>query len=102
MTQHDQQVDTGTKQPVGGPLNVFPLQPESDQDDGDEWTEYLVDIDTHHTLLVRACSVEDAAAKALTGNPHGSDFDLHTVAHDVHVCVHSGIDDDEECDHEEE
>ncbi len=64
----------------------------------DEESEYLVDIDTHHSVLLVAHNPEEAAALAITGE---ETMNQTIVAHDVHVCVHSGISDNE-CDHEEE
>lgn len=77
----------------------FPVRPQ--EENPVEGDEYLVDIETHQTILVRrAESPEDAIVKAVTGNHDGSDLDLDVVAHDVHICIHTGI--DEECDHDEE
>ncbi len=64
--------------------------------DGEE-SEYLVDIDTHHSVLLVAHNPEEAAALAITGE---ETMNQTIVAHDVHVCVHSGISDNE-CDHAE-
>lgn len=101
MTHHDQNAGASGRPPCAT-IERFPVQPQNHQDDEGEGDEYLVDIDTHHAILVRATSADEAAAKALTGNPEGSDLDMTTVAHDVHVCVHSGIG-DSECDgHDEE
>ncbi len=98
MTHHDQPT-AATKMPV---VDVFPVQPENGQDDGDG-EEYLVDIDTHQTVLVRnATSPEDAVVKAVTGNPEGCDFDQDVVAHDVHVCIHTGMSDEDHVGHEAE
>ncbi len=95
MNQHDEL----SRAPGPAVIEQFPVGPQDDQDAG-EGDEYLVDIDTHYAILVRATSVDDAAAKALTGHLN-SDFDMATVAHDVHVCAHSGISENE-CDHDEE
>ena len=91
---HDQ--DDGSRTPVD--IQNWPTEPPNGNDDYEgEESEYLVDVDTHHSILVVARSVDEAASKAL--GP--SDDDQTTVAHDVHVCVHSGISDNE-CDHEDE
>ncbi len=92
--QHSKQCHDGVCacQPVD--IKDWPTKPKGDDYEGEE-SEYLVDIDTHHSILVVARSVDEAAAKAL--GP--LDDDQTTVAHDVHVCVHSGISDNE-CDHE--
>ena len=86
------------------PLSVWPKKEENDNDDEAEtpgMDEYLVDVETHTALLVRATTPETAAAKAVlhTLEPE-TDGSVTEVARDVHTCVHSGID-DEECDHEE-
>lgn len=94
MTHHNPNAGATGRPPCV--IEQFPVKPQNNQDEGGE-DEYLVDIDTHYAILVRATSADDAAAKALTGNQEGSDFDMTTVAHDVHVCVHSGIDDND-CD----
>ena len=79
-----------------GNISEFPLR-ESDPE-GEE-REFLVDIDTHQAILVTATNVDEAIAKAL--NDEADDMRTTVVAHDIHVCVHSGISDNE-CDHEEE
>lgn len=100
MSHHDQTAAGAAGAPSSAvqtppkPLNIWPEQ------ENDQGEEYLVDIDTHQTVLVRnATSPEDAVVKAVTGNPEGPDGDLDVVAHDVHVCIHSGIIDGE-CEHE--
>ena len=65
---------------------------------GDEPTEFLVSVETYDVMNVRAATPEEALAKAVTGNPEGSDFDIEVITHDVHACVHSG----EEIEHEHE
>ena len=67
----------------------------------DEEREYLVDIDTHQALLVRATTPETAVAKAVLYTIESDDEDVTEVARDVHTCAHSGISDNE-CDHEDE
>lgn len=103
MSHHDQSTAAGR-----APSAVFdpPFRPPMDINLGEvrfsteaqeEGPEYLVDIETHQTILVRhATSPEEAIAKAVTGNPDGSDLDLSEVGRDVHVCVHAGLDEDEE------
>ncbi len=76
-------------------IENWPAEPGDDDYEGRE-SEYLVDIDTHHSILIVARSVDEAAAKALGPLADGQT----TVAHDVHVCVHSGISDNE-CDHKD-
>ena len=85
-----------TQQSDGGAdITPFPIRK---PDPDDQESEYLVDIDTHHSILVVALNAEEAVAKAiLTEN---DDEERTVVGHDVHVCVHSGISDNE-CDHEE-
>ena len=63
----------------------------------DEESEYLVDIDTHTSVLLMAHNPEEAAALAVSGE---ATMTQTVVAHDEHVCVHSGISSNE-CDHEE-
>ncbi len=92
MSHHD----NGTPGEEGDNIAKFPTKDRVDYE-GEE-SEYLVDIDTHHSILVVAHSVDEAAAKALDGE---DDMRQTTVAHDVHVCVHSGISSNE-CDHEDE
>lgn len=99
----DEEEKTGilneTQQSEGGAdITPFPIRTGDPDEDGEEKIEYLVDIETHQSILVVALTVEEAAAKALLGDYDG---DLTIVGHDVHVCVHSGISDNE-CDHEEE
>ena len=99
----DEEEKTGilneTQQSEGGAdITPFPIRTDDPNEDEEEKSEYLVDIETHQSILVVALNVEEAAAKALLGN---YDEDLTIVGHDVHVCVHSGISDNE-CDHEEE
>jgi hypothetical protein len=99
MSHNEESSRVGT--PVG-PANIqeFPVKPQ--ENDPGESGEYLVDIDTHQTILVqRAESPEDAIAKAVTGNPDGCDLDLDVVAHDVHVCIHTGMGDEDHEEHEE-
>ncbi len=81
-------------------IQNWPTEPRDDNegDSAGEEREYLVDIDTHHSILVVARSADEAAAKALNSE---DDMNQTTVAHDVHVCVHSGISSNE-CDHEDE
>ena len=88
ITNETQQSDGGAD------ITPFPLRK---NDSEDEEKEFLVDIDTHHSILVVALNAEEAVAKAILGN---YDEDLTIVGHDIHVCVHSGISDNE-CDHEE-
>lgn len=105
MSQHDNETPKETEKPDGDEnIARFPDRelaaralPQGDDPEGEEH-EYLVDIDTHHSVLVVAHDVEEAAAKAL----HDEADDMRTtiVGHDVHVCVHSGISDNE-CDHED-
>lgn len=57
---------------------------------GDDPLEFVVSVDTSDVLIVRAESAEEAIAKAVMGNPNGSDFDIEVVSHDVHTCVHTG------------
>ena len=78
-------------------IQNWPMEPRGEGDYESEESEYLVDIDTHHSILVIARSVDEAASKAL--GPLADD--QTTVAHDVHVCVHSGISSNE-CDHEDD
>ena len=80
---------------ANGNISEFPLR---EGDSESEEREFLVDIDTHHAILVTAMNVDEAIAKAL----HDDADDMRTtvVSHDVHVCVHSGISDNE-CDHKE-
>jgi hypothetical protein len=98
---HNQTADAA-RPPGTTVIEQFPVRPhDDDHDDPAGGDEYLVDVETRLTILVRrAESPEDAIVKAVTGNPEGSDLDLDVVAHDVHVCIHTGIDDCEE--HEEE
>lgn len=58
--------------------------------DEDDPEEFVVTLEVSDVLIVRAASVEDAVAKAVTRNPVGSDFDIETVSHNVHACVHTG------------
>ena len=99
MSQDNNRPGNGGARPAA-PTNIVqfpvkPTEPLGDDYEGKE-SEYLVDIDTHHAILVVARSVDEAAAKALSSE---DDIRQTTVAHDVHVCVHSGISDNE-CDHE--
>ncbi len=91
MSHHDQDTEKGETE--GADITQFPVR---DDPEGEE-SEYLVDIETHHSILVVAHNVDEAAAKALTSD---DDMNQTVVAHDVHVCVHSGISDNE-CDHKE-
>ncbi len=87
----------GSRTPVD--IENWPTEPRGGGSYEDEESEYLVDIDTHHAILVVARSVDEAAAKALSDEDDNGR--TTTVAHDVHVCVHSGISSNE-CDHEDE
>ncbi len=94
MSHHDKCSETpgDVRQPDEGTnIAQFPAKEEGEE------SEFLVDIDTHHSVLVVATDVDEAIAKVLSGE---DDMNQTTVAHDVHVCVHSGISDNE-CDHEE-
>ncbi len=84
-----------TEQPERNNIARFPGKNSMLEDDEQE---FLVDIDTHHAVLVVAADVDEAIAKVLSGE---DDMSQTVVAHDVHVCVHSGISDNE-CDHAEE
>ena len=96
MSKEDGETPNEIKQSDGGAdITPFPIR---SNDPEDEESEYLVDIETHSAILVVARNVEEAAAKALTGD---GDTQQVVVSHDVHVCVHSGISANE-CDHEEE
>ena len=98
MSSKGTETTNETRQSDGGAdITPFPIRTHDPNEDDEEKSEYLVDIETHHAILVVALNVEEAAAKALLGN---YDEDLTVVGHDVHVCVHSGISDNE-CDHEE-
>jgi hypothetical protein len=61
--------------------------------------EFLVDVETHVTVLVQATTPETAAAKAVlhTIAPE-TDGSVTEVARNVHTCVHSGLEDGEQCD----
>ncbi len=96
MSKDDKETPDETEQ-ADGEDNVSRF-PGADSILDDEETEYLVDIDTHHSILIVAHNPEEAAAKAL--HDEADDMRTTVVAHDVHVCVHSGISDNE-CDHEE-
>ena len=101
MTHHDQIADTVAR--VQTPVvDVFPVRPENGQDDY-EGEEYLVDIDTHQTVLVRATTPETAIAKAVlhTIEPE-EDGAVTEVARDVHTCIHTGMDDEDHVGHEAE
>ena len=78
-------------------ISEFPLR-EGDPEEESEFSEFLVDIETHSAIVVIARNVEEAATKALSDD---DDIQQVIVSHDVHVCVHSGISDNE-CDHKEE
>lgn len=96
MSQHDDKETPGElRQPDEG-ANIAQFPVKEGMGDENAESEYLVDIETHHAILVVARSVDEAAAKAL----NGEDDAQIVVAHDVHVCVHSGISGNE-CDHEE-
>ena len=91
MSHHNHNQDA--RRTEEGGITQFPAKA---KEEGEE-SEFLVDIDTHHSVLVVATDVDEAIAKVLSGE---DDMNQTTVAHDVHVCVHSGISDNE-CDHEE-
>lgn len=97
MTHHDKETPGELRQPDEG-SNIAQFPRKGDKNYGGEEVEYLVDIDTHLSILVMAHDVDEAAAKALSSD---DDPNQTTVAHDVHVCVHSGISSNE-CDHKEE
>lgn len=103
MTQHEQSTAAGRAPsavldpPFRAPVDMNLGEVRLTTEAREEGPEYLVDIETHQTILVRhATSPEHAIAMAVTGNPDGSDFDLDEVGRDVHVCIHTGLDEDEE------
>ena len=87
--------EDGETPDANGNISEFPLR---EGDSENEYSEYLVDIETHSAILIIARNVEEAATKALSND---DDIQQVIVSHDVHVCVHSGISDNE-CDHKEE
>ena len=56
--------------------------------------EYLVDVETHQSFLVRATTPEEAIAKAVLQNAD-PDEAVTEIGRDVHVCVHGGNDHEE-------
>ncbi len=79
------------------PITEFPVLVE--QKVPEDENEYVVDVETHVTVLVQATSAETAAAKAvlhtIDAEENGS---VSEVGRNVHTCVHSGMDDSESCD----
>lgn len=78
------------------PITEFPMMIETK---APEDSEYVVDIETHVTVLVQATTPETAAAKAVlhTIEPE-EDGAVTEVGRNVHTCVHSGMDDSANCD----
>ena len=104
MTHHTGATDerdaaTLTKNPAVVPVDFRNVVNNLDEENQDEISEYVVDIDTHYALLVRATTPETAVAKAVlhTIDPE-EDGTVTEVSRDVHTCVHTGI---EGCEHEE-
>lgn len=97
MSHHD----TGeTGRPIGhGPTVVHPptgimdIHRAADEIVGgrdDDTEEFVISVETYDVMIVRAGTAEDALAKAVTGNPDGSDLDVAYITHDIHACVHTG------------
>ncbi len=106
MSKDDTETPDKTEQAAGEDnVSRFPdrkraaqaMQQRDGETEGDG-IEFLIDVDTHHSVLVVATDVDAAIAKVLSGE---DDMSQTVVAHDVHVCAHSGISDNE-CDHAEE
>ncbi len=96
---HGQPVCTG----MGGerplpPITEFPMMVEKQAPEGEE-DKYVVDVETHVSVLVQATSPEAAAAKAVLHMVDAEeDGSVTEVGRDVHTCVHSGLDESENCD----
>lgn len=98
MSQHDtgktgRSVQTALHPPSAHRPGIVDIHRAADEivsSRGDDTEEFVVSVEVYDVLLVRAKSPEEALAKAVTGNPDGSDLDMDYVTHDVHACVHSG------------
>lgn len=106
MTQEHDTADaartpgSNVQTPVG-PLDIWPEMEDAIGANSDGMNEYLVDVETHTVLLVKATTPETAASKALLHTIEPDDENVTEVARDVHTCVHTGIEDGA-CDHDEE
>lgn len=81
------------------PISEFPVRMVGPVTAEVDENEFLVDVETHVAVLVRATTPETAVAKAVlhTIEPE-LDGSVTEVGRNVHTCVHSGLDDGEECD----
>lgn len=98
--------NVATAQPTVVPLDFeMPVQKDPDKNgnghDAGGTEEYLVDVEIHTSLVVHATSLETAVAKAILYTSDGEDDSVTEVGRDVHTCIHTGLDSDDECDHEE-
>ncbi len=81
------------------PITEFPMMVEKKQAPDEKEDEYVVDVETHVSMLVQATSPEAAAAKAVLYMVEAEeDGSVSEVGRNVHTCVHSGLDESEECD----
>ncbi len=75
----------------------FPLQQTTEQESQED--EYVVDVETHVSMLVQATTPEEAAAKAVLHTVDAEkDGSVTEVGRSVHTCVHSGLEESDSCD----
>lgn len=78
----------------------FPLRDAVEEESPARENEYVVDVETHVSVLVQATTPETASAKAVLHMVEPEeDGSVTEVARSVHTCVHSGMDDSDSCDH---
>ena len=81
------------------PIVAFPMMEEKQDETPEGENEFVVDVETHVTVLVQATTAETAAAKAILHTIDAEeDGSVSEVGRNVHTCVHSGMDDSESCD----
>ncbi len=81
------------------PITEFPMMVTKEDPTSEGEDEYVVDVETHVSMLVQATSPEAAAAKAVLYMVETEeDGSVSEVGRNVHTCVHSGLDESEECD----
>lgn len=87
---------TAVNEKAGHVITEFPMMVEKPPENEDE---YVVDVETHVSMLVQATTPEMAAAKAVlhTVDPE-EDGSVTEVGRTVHTCVHSGLEESDSCD----